>query len=91
MPTARPAPQHDELPTLDLADLSRVTGGAGDDLSSAMMMAMAMRNRSQAAVAAPPAPAPAALPPWQPTITVDGVPQQLAATGNGTYSTSTST
>jgi hypothetical protein len=90
MPTTRPAPQHDELPTLDLADLSRVTGGAGDDLSSAMMMAMAMRNRNQAAaVAAPPAPA-AAIPPWQPTITVDGVPQQLASTGNGTYSTSSS-
>ena len=91
MPTARPAPHHDELPTLETADLARVTGGTGDDLSSAMMMAMAMRNRNQAAAAAPaPAPAPASLPPWQPTITVDGVPQQLASTGNGTYSTSTS-
>ncbi len=89
MPTARPAPHHDELPTLDTADLTRVTGGAGDDLSSAMMMAMAMRNRNQAAAAAP-APAPASVPPWQPTITVDGVPQQLSSTGNGTYSTSTS-
>lgn len=88
MPTARPAPQNDELPTLDLSDLSRVTGGTGDDLSSAMMMAMAMRNRNQAAAA--PAPAPAAVPPWQPTITVDGVPQQLTSSGNGTYSTSTS-
>lgn len=87
MPTARPAPQHDELPTLDLADLTRVTGGAGDDMSSMMMMAMAMRNRNQAAAAAP---APASIPPWQPTITVDGVPQQLTSTGNGTYSTSTS-
>lgn len=88
MPTPRPAAQHDELPTLDPADLTRVTGGAGDDMSSAMMMAMAMRNRSHAAAA--PAPAPAAVPPWQPTITVDGVPQQLSNTGNGTYSTSTS-
>lgn len=87
MPTARRTPQHDELPTLETADLSRVTGGAGDDLSSAMMMAMAMRNRNQAAAAAP---APAAVPPWQPTITVDGVPQALTNTGNGTYSTSTS-
>jgi hypothetical protein len=87
MPTPRPATQHDELPTLDPADLTRVTGGAGDDLSSAMMMAMAMRNRHQAPA---PAPAPAAVPPWQPTITVDGVPQQLSNTGNGTYSTSTS-
>ncbi len=89
MPTARPAPHHDELPTLDTADLTRVTGGAGDDLSSAMMMAMAMRNRNRAAAAAP-APAPTSVPPWQPTITVDGVPQQLSSTGNGTYSTSTS-
>lgn len=88
MPTARRTPHHDELPTLETADLTRVTGGAGDDLSSAMMMAMAMRNRNQAAAAAP---APAAVPPWQPQITVDGVPQQLTNSGNGTYSTSTST
>ena len=88
MPTARRTSDHDELPTLETADLTRVTGGAGDDLSSAMMMAMAMRNRNQAAAAAPP---PAAVPPWQPTITVDGVPQQLTSTGDGTYSTSTST
>jgi hypothetical protein len=88
MPTARRTPDHDELPTLETADLSRVTGGAGDDLSSAMMMAMAMRNRGQATAA--PAPAPTAVPPWQPTITVDGVPQQLTSTGNGTFSTSTS-
>lgn len=87
MPTARRTSDHDELPTLEIADLTRVTGGAGDDLSSAMMMAMAMRNRNQAAAAPP---APAAVPPWQPTITVDGVPQQLSNTGNGTYSTSTS-
>ena len=87
MPTARRTSDHDELPTLETADLTRVTGGAGDDLSSAMMMAMAMRNRNQAAAAPP---APAAVPPWQPTITVDGVPQQLSNTGNGTYSTSTS-
>ena len=88
MPTARPTPSTDELPTLPIADLAQVTGGAGDDMSSAMMMAMAMRRRSQAAAA--PAPAPAQVPPWQPTITVDGVPQQLSSTGNGTYSTSTS-
>jgi hypothetical protein len=87
MPTPRPADQHDELPTLDPADLTRVTGGTGDDMSSAMMMAMAMRNRNHATAA--PAPAPAAVPPWQPTITVDGVPQPLSNTGNGTYSTST--
>jgi hypothetical protein len=84
-----PTPRTDELPTLDIADLARITGGAGDDMSSAMMMAMAMRNRGQAAAPAP-APAPASVPPWQPTITVDGAPQQLTNTGNGTYSTSTS-
>jgi hypothetical protein len=88
MPASR-TPHDQELPTLDTADLANVTGGAGDDMSSAMMMAMAMRRRSQAAAAAP-APAPAQVPPWQPTITVDGVPQQLSSTGNGTYSTSTS-
>ena len=88
MPTARRTPDHDELPTLETADLSRVTGGAGDDLTSAKMMAMAMRNRGQAAAA--PAPAPTSVPPWQPTITVDGVPQQLTSNGNGTFSTSTS-
>jgi hypothetical protein len=86
MPTTRPASDHDELQTLDPADLTRVTGGAGDDLST-MMMAMAMRKRGQAAAA--PAPAPA-VPSWQPTITVDGVPQQLTSTGNGTFSTPSS-
>ena len=92
MPTARrpsrPA-DHDELPTLDTADLTRVTGGAGDDMSSLAMM-MAMRKRAAQAGAAAPAPAATSVPPWQPQITVDGQPQQLTNTGNGTYSTSTS-
>jgi hypothetical protein len=81
-----PAP-HDELPTLDLADLSRVTGGAGDDLTSMLLPMMMMRSRSQAAAIAP-APAPATVPPWQPTITVDGVPQQVAAAADGSYTVS---
>lgn len=89
MPSSRPTPRNDELPTLPTADLAHVTGGTGDDMSSMMMMAMAMRNRGQSASAAA-APAPASVPPWQPTITVDGVPQQLSGTGNGTYATSTS-
>ncbi len=89
MPTARPAPQNDELQTLETADLSRVTGGTGDDMSS-MMMAMAMRNRGARGAAAAPAPAASSVPSWQPTITVDGVPQQLTSTGNGQYSTSSS-
>ena len=58
-------------------------------MSSAMMMALAMRNRSQSAAPAA-APAASSIPPWQPQITVDGVPQQLTDTGNGTYSTSSS-
>jgi len=89
MPTARRPSRNDELPTLETADLSRVTGGAGDDMSSAMMMALAMRNRSQSAAPAA-APAASSIPPWQPQIPVDGVPQQLTDTGNGTYSTSSS-
>ena len=92
MPTARRPSHHDELPTLDTADLTHVTGGAGDDMSSLAMM-MAMRKRAAQAAGAAPAPAPAAatsLPSWQPQITVDGQPQQLTSTGNGTYSTSTS-
>jgi hypothetical protein len=89
MSKSRPTAPHDELPTLETADLAHVTGGAGDDMSSMMMMAMAMRNRAQAAAPAP-APAPASVPPWQPTITVNGVPQQLSSTGAGTFSTSTS-
>lgn len=72
-----------ELPTLDLADLGRVTGGAGDDLSALLpIMMIAMRNRSSAAAAAPP---PAAVPPWQPTITVNGVPQQLTQAADGSF------
>jgi hypothetical protein len=89
MPTARRPSRHDELPTLDTADLTCVTGGAGDDMSSLAMM-MAMRKRAAQAAAPAPAPAASSVPPWQPQISVDGVPQQLTDTGNGTYSTSTS-
>ena len=78
--------QDDELPTLDTADLARVTGGAGDDFSSMLPLLLMMRHRGAAAAAAPP-PA-AAVPPWQPTITVDGVPQQLSQTGTGTFTAS---
>ena len=78
------ASQDDELQTLDTADLARVKGGTGDDSSSMLpFLALAMRNRG----AAGPAPA-AATQPWQPTITVDGVPQQLSQTGTGTFTTS---
>lgn len=82
-----PAHHDDELPTLDLADLSRVTGGTGDDLSSMLLPMMMMRSRSQAGAA--PAPAPATVPSWQPKITVDGVPQQVTSSADGTYTVST--
>jgi hypothetical protein len=49
-----------------------------------IMMMMAMRNQQQPVVAA----APAQMPAWQPTITVDGVPQQLTPGPNGSYSSS---
>ena len=81
------AAKDDELQTLDTADLAKVTGGAGDDFSSMMpLLAIMMRNRTAAAAAPPQA---AAVPPWQPKITVDGVPQQLSQTGTGTFTTST--
>jgi hypothetical protein len=76
----------DELPTLDTADLARVTGGADDFASMLPLMLIMMRNRAQAAMAA--APPPAAVPPWQPKITVDGVPVQLTQNGTGTFTSS---
>ena len=73
------------LPTLDPVDLSRVTGGAGMDLSSMLPMMM-MRQRAQAASAPPPAPAQ----PWKPKILVDGVEQPVTSSANGTtFTTST--
>lgn len=78
-----PIHHDDELPTLELADLAQVTGGAGDDMSAMLPMMMMMRSRSQAA----PAPAPA--PAWKPKILVNGVEQSLNSTGNGTFSTTT--
>jgi hypothetical protein len=60
---------HDEeLPTLDLASLEQVTGGAGMDMSSMLPMMMMMRNRQAAAPAAPPQPA-------MPKILINGVEQ----------------
>jgi hypothetical protein len=83
-----PAHHDDDLPTLDLADLASVTGGAAaDPMSSMLPMMMMMRNRSQAAAA--PAPAPAPAPAWKPKILVDGVEQQLTSSGNGTFTSST--
>jgi hypothetical protein len=81
-----PAHHDDDLPTLDLADLASVTGGAADAMSSMLPMILMMKNRSQGAAAAPaPAPAPA----WKPKIMVDGVEQQLTSSGDGTFTSST--
>jgi len=80
--------QDDTLPTLDLAELGQVIGGADAMSSMLPMMMMMMMRRSQAApaqVAAPP-PAPA----WKPKILVDGVEQPLSSTGNGTFTSTTS-
>lgn len=79
-----PAHHDDDLPTLDAVDLSKVTGGAGTDMSSMLPMIMMMKRRSQAVAAPPPAPAPA----WKPKILVDGVEQPLDSSANGTTFTS---
>lgn len=88
-----PAHHDDDLPTLDLADLASVTGGAAADPMSSMlpmMMMMMMKSRSQgAAAAAAPAPAPAPAPAWTPKILVDGVEQPLTSSGTGTFTSST--
>lgn len=84
-----PVHHDDELPTLDAADLSKVTGGATSDMSSMLLpMMMMMRSRAQAAPA-PVAPAPDPAAAWKPKILVDGVEQQLANSGNGTFTVST--
>jgi len=81
-----PAHHHDDdlppLATLDAVDLSRVTGGAGLDMSSMLPMMLMMKQRS--ATAAPPAPAPA----WTPKVLVDGVEQPVNSSANGTTFTS---
>ena len=67
----------DDLPTLNPADLTSVTGGTGLDLMS-MLPLLLMRNRAQAAPPPPPAQ------PWKPTIKVDGVEQPVTTDSNGT-------
>ncbi|HEY5934262.1 MAG TPA: hypothetical protein VIU61_06505 [Kofleriaceae bacterium] len=66
---------HDEeLPTLDLATLEQVTGGAAAD-SMSMMLPMMMMMRSRQAAAAP-----AAAPqPAMPKILINGVEQSAQA------------
>ena len=76
MPTTTPEA---ELPSLDAADLDRVTGGAGMDMSSMLPMMMMMRKRQSGSTA--PAPAPA---PTTPNITLNGVPQSATQSASGT-------
>jgi hypothetical protein len=71
----------DELPSIDVAALKSVTGGAGD-MSSMLPMMMMMKKRNETAMAAPAAP-PA---PPKPKILLNGVEQPasaLAGSGNG--------
>lgn len=75
MPTTTEA----ELPSLDLADLEKVTGGADDSMSSMLPIMMMMRNRQSAAAAPPPPPAPVT-----PKITLNGVAQSATQSANGT-------
>jgi hypothetical protein len=83
MPAHHPGHDDDELPTLETAELAKVTGGAGMDMSSMLPIMMMMRGKAQPAAAA--VTAPAAAPAWQPKVTVDGVDQALTATGNGGF------
>ncbi len=69
--------KRDELTTIDLSTLSRVTGGAGTDIASMLMPLMMMKSQHHASAAAP-APAPAA--PVTPQITLNGVPQTPSST-----------
>lgn len=80
-----PTHHDDELPSLEAADLANVTGGAGLDMSTMLPLMLMLRRRTQAA-ASQPMPTPT----WKPKVTVDGVEQQGASTGNGTtFTTST--
>jgi hypothetical protein len=76
-------PKHcnDELPSLDTADLSRVSGGAGMDAMSMLPMILMLRGKKGAApqqVAAAPPPAPP-----RPRVIVDGVEKSMTSTGSG--------
>jgi hypothetical protein len=74
-----PKPKHptEELPSIDLATLGAVTGGAGD--ASSMMLPMMMMMRGRQSAAAPPPPPPQ---PPQPKILLNGVEQPASALTN---------
>ena len=70
----------DELPTIDVAALQSVTGGAGTVLSALLPLMMMLRGRSAAAAPAPAAPPP----PVMPKVLLNGVEQPASAlTGSG--------
>ena len=77
----------DELPSLDVATLDRVTGGAGMDPMAMMMFAMG-RKRNAAAAAPAPAPAPQ---PWKPKILLNGVEQPVTTGADGAMTVKSST
>jgi len=81
MSTTPKTPDEAELPSLDLAALETVTGGAGADMSSMLPMMMMMKKRSAASAAPAPAPAPA---PVRPKILLNGVEQSPTTGANGT-------
>jgi hypothetical protein len=87
------ATHHDhELPTLPVADLEHVTGGAGNDAMSSMMPMMIMmmmkgKGGGGSASAAAPPPAPPAAP-LVPRVIVNGVEQTpQSADGTSSYQT----
>jgi len=82
----------DELPTIDLSTLSRVTGGASTDMSSMMLPLMMWKNKQQqqsAAAAAAASAAAAPVAPPQPKITLNGVPQSPSSISSAGTSYST--
>jgi hypothetical protein len=73
----------EELPTLDLATLDNVKGGAGSgmDMSSMMpMMMMMMMNKKHSA-----GPPPVAAAPVTPQFTVNGVAQSASMGADGSW------
>jgi hypothetical protein len=77
------AHRDDELPSIDTADLQKVSGGIDPSM---MMIPLLMRKKQQQAamppqVAAPPTPA-APPAPQRPNILVNGQPAQMDANGN---------
>jgi hypothetical protein len=74
--------QDDELPSIDVADLKSVSGGAGMDMSSMLPMALMMRKKQQQAAPVQVAAAPTPAAPARPNILVNGQPAQLDASGH---------